>query len=371
MILPPRVDAVILGAGFVALALARELAARGHDVAVFSAGPSRAGRPSGLVNAQARRTTDPEALNEIALFSRHLFAGFVEELEEVAGFSCDFDVHGAIALARTGDEEVALDRALDWQRARGLSFELLSADETHAREPLAEAQAAALFPDEGTVDPGRLRAGLLAAARDEGVRVFAETPVLELLTEAGRASGVRTLAGPLHAPFVVNAFGASAALSGLAGAPALPLRLHRSLRIELAAPQGLPRTVLARGMKLVPRRDGTVTLLGDPSEVRDASLRPGAGEVARLLDAASAALPSLARWPLAIPDALSARLHLGAPDDLPLLGETETAGYFLATAFRDDTVLLAPAASLLLADLVTRQAPAIAMNPFSPARFNL
>jgi glycine/D-amino acid oxidase-like deaminating enzyme len=174
----------------------------------------------------------------------------------------------------------------------------------------------------------------------------------------------------LHAPFVVNACGASAALAGLAGAPTLPLRLHRSLRIALAAPQGLSRTVLARGVRLVPHRDGTVTLLGDPSEVRDASLRPVAGEVAGLLDAASAALPSLARWPLALRDAVSARLIWG-PDDLPLLGETETAGYFLATAFRDDTVLLAPAASLLLADLVTRQAPAIAMSPFSPARFNL
>jgi hypothetical protein len=66
-----------------------------------------------------------------------------------------------------------------------------------------------------------------------------------------------------------------------------------------------------------------------------------------------------------------AALELRAPDGLPLAGETDVEGMFLATAWGSDELLLAPAAARVAADLVTGQEPPIPVAPFAPARYGL
>ena len=66
-----------------------------------------------------------------------------------------------------------------------------------------------------------------------------------------------------------------------------------------------------------------------------------------------------------------AALEIRAPDGLPLAGETDVEGLFLATAWGSDELLLAPAAARLVADLVTGREPPIPAAPFVPGRYGL
>ena len=353
------------------LALALELARRGAEAVVFSR-HSRSGRgePAGLVNPQARPEVAPEPVRDLALLSRHLFPSWIEAIEEEGGLSCEFDVRGGLSVALSDAEEVELDRALDWQRARALPFEVLAAEEARAREPAlgAAVQAAFAFPGDGQVSPSRLRRGLAFAAARAGVLVLTETPALAVRVEAGRAAGLETAAGFLRADAVVNAGGPWAAhLPGAPPVPVTPLRLPVVLLDAAADPDRLSRFVASPGGALVPRRDGGVAVAGLPS-ASGFETRLFAGEVSRLVGRAVSILPGAARYPLV---AAWASVAAASPDGVPLLGETAVPGVFLSTGAGADALLFAPGAAVLVADLLTGSAPPLTPTPYSPARFDL
>ena len=367
---------VIVGAGALGLALGVELARRGVETVIvdrgapFERGESAQGASAGLVNPQARPGVEPEALRDLSLLSRHLFGDFVEALEEEAGLPCDYDVRGGLTAALTEAEEVALDRALDWQRARALRFEVLPGEEARAREPALSAavRAAFAFPDDGQVSPARLARSLALAARRAGAAVLTHAPVSAVRVEAGRAAGVETPWGLLRADAVVNAAGAWACL--LTGGPALPVLALRAPHALLDAsedPDRLSRFVAASGGALVPRRDGTLVLAGAGARTGLDGLSR-AGETALLLSRAAEIVPAAASYPLL---ETWACLTAASPDGLPLLGETSVPGLFLAAGEGRDGVLLAPAVAALLADILTGQIPPLPPAPFSPARFGL
>ncbi len=64
-----------------------------------------------------------------------------------------------------------------------------------------------------------------------------------------------------------------------------------------------------------------------------------------------------------------AGLRPGSPDDLPLLGETETGGAFIATGHFRNGILLAPVTARIIADLVMGRPAGLDISPFSPLRF--
>ena len=66
-----------------------------------------------------------------------------------------------------------------------------------------------------------------------------------------------------------------------------------------------------------------------------------------------------------------AGLRPGSPDNLPILGETETPGYFIASGHFRDGILLAPVTAHVMAQLVTGRRSEYDLAPFSPARFQI
>lgn len=353
------------------LALALELARRGVETVVLSRGFRRErGEPAGLVNPQARSEVAAEPVRDLALLSRHLFPSWIEAIEEEGGLSCEYDVRGGLSVALSDAEEVELDRALDWQRARALPFEVLAAEEARAREPSlgAAVQSAFAFPEEGQVSPSRLRRGLAFAAARAGATVLLGTPALAVRVESGRAAGLDTAAGFLRADAVVNAAGPWAAhLPGAAPVPVTPLRLPVVLLDASADPDRLVRFVSSPAVSLVPRRDGGLAVAGLPAP-GGFETRLLASEVTRLVSRAVSILPGAARYPLL---AAWACVAAASPDGVPLLGETAVPGVFLATGAGADAVLLAPGAAVLVADLLTGSAPPLTPAPYSPARFDL
>jgi glycine oxidase len=367
---------VIVGAGAAGLALGLELARRGVEAVLVERGApadratSALGAAAGLVNPQAHPGVDPEPVRDLALLSRDLYPEWIEAIEEESGFSCEYDARGGLTVAADDAEEVQLDRALDWQRARALPFEVLSAEEARAKEPSlgGAVQAAFAFPLEGQVSPQRLGRALALAAERTGATLLAYTPATAVRVEAGRAAGIETPAGHVSAGAVVNATGAWAAqLGGVPPAPVVPVRGQLVALDASHDPDRLTRFISAPDVYVVPRRDGTI-VVGSTAERVGFDARPTAAGVAGLIGKATRLVPAVAEYALL---EAWAGLRPSPPDDIPLLGETAVPGYFLATGFYKTGILLAPAAAVILADLLTGQAPPLPPTPFSPARFNL
>ncbi len=367
---------MVVGAGVLSLAVGLELARRGVETVLLertAPGERGASLPAasvGLVNPQARPDVAPEPLRDLFLLARHLFGEFVERVEEETGLACEYDVRGGMTAALTEAEEVALDRALDWQRARALPFVVLPGEEARAREPALAGAVRAVFsfPNDGQLLPERLGRALALAARRAGAVVVPQAPAAAVHVEEGRAAGVETPWGLVRAEAVVIAAGA---FSGLVpGGPPLPLVMLRAPHALLDAsedPDRLTRFVAAAGCALVPRRDGRLVVAGAEERTGPDS-RAHAGETARVLARAAEIVPGAASYAIL---GTGACLAAASPDGLPLLGETAVPGLFLAAGEGRDGVLLAPAAAVLLADLLTGRTPPLPAAPFSPARFGL
>jgi len=363
----------VVGTGLLGLALALELARRGVETIVVgdgtSAGPAPSSSgPAGFVDAQARPGPAPEALRDLTLLSRRLWGDWIEALEEETGLPCEYDVRGGLAVALTEAEEVVLDRALDWQRSRALTFEVLPGEEVRAREPglSAEIRAAFSFPDDGQLPPARLVRAVVLAARRAGVTVAEHVAPGAVRVENGCVAGVETVRGLVRAEVVVNAAGARAGLlTGVPPLPVVPVRTPLLLLDAAADPERLSRFVHGRNCSFVPRRDGTLVVAG-PGGGTGLDPRLTAGEGAALLAEAVRILPAAAAYPVL---AAWSSPSAGSPDGGPILGETALAGLVVAAGEGRDEILLAPAAALLLADLLTGKTPPLPPGPFSPARF--
>ena len=64
-----------------------------------------------------------------------------------------------------------------------------------------------------------------------------------------------------------------------------------------------------------------------------------------------------------------AGLRPGTPDDLPILGETRTPGYFVAAGHFRDGILLTPVTAHVMAQVLAGAKPDCDLSAFSPARF--
>jgi glycine oxidase len=64
-----------------------------------------------------------------------------------------------------------------------------------------------------------------------------------------------------------------------------------------------------------------------------------------------------------------AGLRPGTPDNLPILGETSTRGFFAATGHYRDGILLAPITAEVMTRVVLGRAPHCAIANFAPSRF--
>lgn len=127
----------------------------------------------------------------------------------------------------------------------------------------------------------------------------------------------------------------------------------------------LRRVVRSEEVYLVPRSDGRILIGATVEDVGfDKQVEPGT--IKHLQKEAERLVPRIAKakihenW---------AGLRPGTPDDLPILGESSTPGYFVATGHFRNGVLLAPITALVMSRLLRGEAAGFDLKPFSPARF--
>jgi glycine oxidase len=337
-------EVTIAGAGIIGVSLALELRDRGARVLVLDEHEPGHGASSAAAGMLA--ATDPEtpaALRDFALESARIFPEFVRRVEADSGTSVDFRRHGTIVLGHGPFPE---------------NHRRLSRSELAKLEPdLDPGVHQAFFVEEDAVDPPLLMRATLRAAEANGIEIRGGTKVLEIRAAAG-AVEVLTDRGTLTSRQAVNCCGA------WSGAPIRP-RKGQMLYLRPEQRGILEHVVRSPEVYLVPRSSGKILVGATVEDVGfNTDIEPAA--IGRLHGSAAKYLPELASAPVI--DSW-AGLRPGTPDDLPLMGETETKGVFVASGHFRNGILLAPATSRAMARLMRGEEPSVDLTAFSALRF--
>jgi D-hydroxyproline dehydrogenase subunit beta len=367
-------DAIVVGAGIVGAAVARELAVRGVEVTLLDRGAVSSGT-TGLGEGNVL-CSDKDAGPELELARAGL--AMFGEIEQRLGDEARIRRKGALIVhpdAATWAAEPARLERVGVPGAR-----LVAADEVRELEPelTGELYGASLFPADLQCDPRAIARALAREAAQAGATVREGCAV-----DAVFAGGVRAGGETLKARAVVVAAGPwSAALAASAGLR-LPLDPRKGQLVRLATPApGLVRHKVVDGsyMRSVTSEDAGLevstvvettwdgdVLVGSSRERRgfDTTVDPAVSDA--MVRRAARLFPRLARLPIA---AAWAGLRPWLPDHLPAIGPSrEVPGIWLATGHEGAGVALGPITGRLVAQLFAGQEPVVDPAPFDPDRF--
>ncbi len=206
MTLPERARIVIVGGGVIGTSVAYHLTRNGEtDVLLLEQGELSCGttwHAAGLVG-QLRAT---QAGTTLVQYSADLY----ERLEAEVGLATGFKRVGGVTVARTEDRMEQLRRTVATAAAYDLECELLTPQQAGERYPLMAVDdlvGGIWLPGDGTANPTDLTQALARGARQGGATIVERVRVTDVLTEAGRVTGVRTDSGDVEAEIVVNCAG--------------------------------------------------------------------------------------------------------------------------------------------------------------------
>lgn len=242
-----EVDAVVVGAGVVGLAIARALALGGREVVVIERGDAigteTSSRNSEVVHAGIYYGRDTLKARLCARGRDLLYA-------YAAASGIRHERCGKLIVATEAAEEPALAAIEEKARVNGVSLTWLGADEARALEPEVRCSRALLSPLSGIVDSHALMLQLQADLEAAGGMVVLRTP---FLSAAAGPGAIEVLCGgeepaTLRARAVVNAAGLAAeqVARGIAGLPdrAIPrVRFAKGNYFACAARAGFRRLV--------------------------------------------------------------------------------------------------------------------------------
>ncbi|TDC62106.1 glycine oxidase ThiO [Actinomadura sp. GC306] len=369
-------EIVIIGAGVVGLATGWRAAAAGAAVTLVDPAPGGGASSvaAGMLTPVSEVTYGEEPLLRLGLDSRDRYGAFVAELEEATGLETAYRTDGILQVAFDSDDLTYLDDLRRFQESLGIAAEALTGRECRRVEPMLApgVRGGLLAPRDGSVDPRRLTAALLAAAEKAGARLVRQRAT-GVTVANDTAAGVRLDDGTvLPADRVLLAAGPwSGDLAGLPPGVVPPVRPVKGqvMRLRTRLPfLGRATRGLVKGSSvyLVPRADGEI-VLGATQEELGFDTRVTAGGLWELLRDARELLPGITELEFA---EVSAGLRPGSPDNAPVLGPSALPGLVIGTGHFRNGILLTPvSADILSAMLLDGPVPDVAA-PFSPDRFS-
>jgi glycine oxidase len=292
-------------------------------------------------------------------------------VEDASGMRTGYRTGGAIEVICHGEVERELSTLVALHHGLGLACEPLSLEEATSMEPLLgrNARAAALLPDECSIEPRRLAPAVLAAAASVGVALCPETDVISLVRDRKKCIGVRTSSGEIfHAAYVVLAAGcwSSQIPEAAPYAPTIPVRGQLVALRHFGLPLG--HVMRSERGYLVPRgmeRPQTV-VAGSTSENAGYEKRVTSGGMEQILTAANELVPELAKSEII---ETWCGLRPGTPDQLPILGPGDIDGLVFATGHYRNGILLAPVTAKLIGEWIGERRTSLDWEAFSPLRF--
>jgi glycine oxidase len=362
-------DVAIAGAGLIGGAIAFELARAGLHVGLFDQGePGREASWAGAgILSPAPETAAAIPMVPLGRASLALYPKFVAAIEENSGRHCGFRAKGTLEAFFRADAARDLSTLIALHHGLGLSAEPIRPEEAGELEPALnpEVEAAALRPDEASVDNRELTPAVLEAARKVGVEIFAGHGARGIWRDGDRCLGLALGNERIAAKWTVVAAGCfSARIEGMESyAPVLPAK---GQMIALRANEiEIQRVMWSDSIYLVPRNDGRI-LAGATVEHAGFDKRVTAGAVQKLLSAAIDLVPGLADAQI---EETWAGLRPDTPDHLPILGPTDLEGLMVATGHFRSGILLTPVTALLVREWITSARVSVDWERFSPMRF--
>ena len=347
---------IIIGGGIIGLSLAIALRKRGATVLVVERGePGReASYAAGGMLVDCPLET-PSVLQALATASARLYPEFAHELELESGLKVDLRDQGTILFPSS--EHAERDAAFVAKHPLPCLFQELEPALVQPRDP-------ALYLKERSVDPRALSAAAWNAAKHRRVDFSSGDEVTSVTITEGQATGVETTKTAFHAAKIVNCAGA---WSGQIPPHAFPTRPVKGQMLCLVMPSRdlLKHVIRSPKAYLIPRSDGRL-LVGATVEEAGFDKRTDLATIQRLHQSAIELVPKLAdarileSW---------AGLRPGTPDALPILGETSTPGYYVATGHFRDGILLAPITAEVMTAVIEGRTPGHDLTAFSPGRF--
>jgi glycine/D-amino acid oxidase-like deaminating enzyme len=363
-------DAIIVGGGIVGAACAAALARARLSVAlvereILGGGATAAGM--GHIVAM----DDSPAQFALTHYSRTLWSELAPELPAGA----EYEKRGTLWVAADDEEMAEASRKHAWLRDRNCDSDLLSGQALAAREPnLRPGLAGALLvPDDAVLYPPVAALHLARVAQTKGATLMPGRSVVRM--EAGEV--VLDDQTRICAPRLVNATGAWATAMN----QAIPVRKRKGhLVITDRYPGFVHHQLVELGylksahsieadsvaFNVQPRSTGQI-LIGSSRQYGSEDSGVDQHILSAMLQRAAEYLPAL-------PSLRAIRVWTGfraaTPDKLPLIGPSlDDESVWLATGHEGLGITTSLATAELLASAFTGRKPAIAAEPYLPARF--
>jgi glycine oxidase len=365
----PR-DVIVVGAGIIGCAVARELSRRGARVRVIEARAVGAGatQASAGVLAPYIEAHERSALLDLTVRSLDLYDRFIADVRQDSGLGVEFRRCGTLEIAV--DEAAAARQRESRSRlaAAGVDVAWLTAEAVRRAEPsLPEGVAGALLVrTHGYVNVPQLTEALSWSAMRHGAEIETAHRVAEIRRAGGDLTVTAADGTTWTADAVVIAAGSWSGQTGPREAAAKDVRPVRGQLLRLAW-RGSPLSHVLWGPDcyVVPWIDGTV-LVGATMEEVGFDERTTAAGVRDLLDAVCELIPEA--WRATFLEA-RAGLRPATTDGLPIVGASvDVPALFYATGHFRNGILLAPLTARLTADLVLDGISDPALELVSPGR---
>jgi glycine/D-amino acid oxidase-like deaminating enzyme len=358
---------IVIGAGVVGASIAYRLAQGGAAVSVLErdrVGGGTSGSSFAWTNSNNKT---PRAYHDLNVAGMRAHAALRDEFGTTPWW------HGGGSIEWESAADRAAHRAkIERLRAWGYRAEWIAPRDLAAVEPDLDLRAVgdasiAYFPDEGWLDPVSYAHAMLTAARRHGARLTCGLSVTEMVSRAGRITGVRTDDGALHeADMVVNCAGRWA--DRLGPDPRLPLAPTIGLLVFTPPVASSLSHVIRNPIchmrpdgagRLLLHRDETDALLAEP---RDHG--PDSPEARDLVARATRLLPGIG--PVAA-EATRVAIRPIPRDGLSAIGRMPgMAGCYVAVTHSG--VTLSPFLGIAVADEILNDIERAELAPFRPAR---
>jgi glycine cleavage system aminomethyltransferase T/glycine/D-amino acid oxidase-like deaminating enzyme len=371
MNLPDRVEVLIIGGGIIGCSIAYHLAKLGmNDVLLLERRQLTCGttwHAAGLV-PQLRATRN---LTELAKYTSELLYALEKETGQATGFK----QNGSIGVATHPERFEELRRGASMARAFGIEVEVLSPRELGERHPLLNTEdlvGGIWLPKDGQTNPVDTTLAYAKGARQRGVKILEGIEVDAILSDQGRACGVRVGDHEIRAGTVVLAAGMWSHELARGVGIRLPLHAAEHFYVVTEAIRNLPRDlpVLRAPDEFAYYKEDAGKLLvgafepvakpwgmkGIPKNFCFDALPNDMDHFMPVLELAMRRVPALQSTGIATwfngPESFT-------PDDRYLLGETiELRDLFVACGFNSIGIQSSGGAGKVLAQwIVDRQAP--------------
>ncbi len=204
--LPPRARVVVIGGGVIGTSVAYHLAHLGEDVLLLERDRLTSGTTWHAAGLMATFGSTSETSTEMRTYTRDLYS----RLEAETGLATGFKPVGFIEVASDEDRLEEYRRVAAFNRLCGVDVHEISAREVGELFPLARTDdmlAGFYVAEDGRANPVDVTMSLARGARQAGARIAEGVPVLDVLTERGAVTGVRTARGDVECEVVVNCAG--------------------------------------------------------------------------------------------------------------------------------------------------------------------